>query len=87
MISISKCYYIARGETDSSEKNGPGIANSRDSGDIWQVSYSPVVDFDGTGTVDIKDLQRLIEFFGSRRAPAGHRANTLWQWCGERCGS
>jgi len=32
--------------------------------DLWQVSISPVVDFNGDGIVDIKDLLRLIECWG-----------------------
>jgi len=32
--------------------------------DIWQVSITPVVDFSGSGTVDIRDLLRLIEAWG-----------------------
>jgi len=32
--------------------------------DMWQVSISPVVDFNSDGIVDIKDLLRLIESWG-----------------------
>ncbi len=34
------------------------------SGDIWQAPIIPVVDFNGDGIVDIKDLLRLIESWG-----------------------
>jgi len=32
--------------------------------DIWQVPVIPIVDFNGNGTVDIHDLQKLIESWG-----------------------
>jgi hypothetical protein len=32
--------------------------------DIWQVPIIPIVDFNGNGTVDIHDLQKLIESWG-----------------------
>ena len=32
--------------------------------DLWQVSIKPVVDFDGSETVDLGDLLRLIESWG-----------------------
>ncbi len=42
--------------------------------DIWQVSITPVVDFNGDGIVAIEDLLRLIEAWGRNEPqPAGRR--------------
>jgi hypothetical protein len=37
--------------------------------DLWQVQILPNVDFNGDGTVDIKDLEILVEYWGQNEPP------------------